>query len=159
MGNIMSHFSPMKQKLLLKYPKCQAVHIGGDGLLTFCDNAIRAEGADVIEFGKIDNREVSVDLHHGILGRNKRFKEWVNVEWNFQPTGVVCNRLRLADNWHNAMYWLEHQIEELGHFEMKLLLNALPTGLKKGGDWRDAHRHMIFLEVGGESITDSLKRR
>jgi len=115
-----------KIDILRKYPFCLVVTEGEDGRPVKCQR------------GHEGRQARSVDLHHGIIGKDKRFRKWLNVEINYQPACAYCNRERVADTYFNRMYWLEFQCRAKGRRLVRAWLDSVPKKKQLGVDWKDA---------------------
>lgn len=123
----------LKQELLKKYPKCQVKRIA-KGRLIKCI------------FGDNGEPAASVDLHHGIFGKDKRFRKHINVEQNYQPACPHCNGGKFADTYSNRKHWIEHQVELRGIDYMLEWLASFPEGKKRGQHWKEAYQILMELD-------------
>jgi hypothetical protein len=89
----------------------------------------------------------SKDLDHAILGRDKRFRKWLNVEWNYQACCDICNRHdKKADWYEERMEALERKVDMYGLEFIREKLDGIPDKKKLGLDWRDADIRIRELE-------------
>jgi hypothetical protein len=89
----------------------------------------------------------SKDLDHAILGRDKRFRKWLNVEWNYQACCAVCNRHdKKADWYEERMEALERKLNMYGYEYIRNKLDGIPDKKKLGMDWRDADVYLKNME-------------
>ena len=73
------------------------------------------------------------DMHHCIIPKNKRFKEWVKEQddWNLQPTCDDCNRwTRDADRMENRMHWLHVMVAFKGLRFIEERLDSAPQKMQ-----------------------------
>jgi hypothetical protein len=125
-----------KDDLLRIYPFCQVVTEGEKRKPVRCNRGHNGRPAR------------SIDLHHGIIGRDIRFEKELNVDVNYQPACLECNRERYADTYFNRMYWLEYQVRVFGFEYVRRWLNSIPDAKKVGGDWFEANERMNQLLFG-----------
>ena len=107
--------------MLQKYPRCQ-VYINVKGRPHQC-------------------RLTAEDMDHCIIRRNKKFEKYINsLEWNFQPSCIVCNRLTHAtDTAINRELWFEHQLKAYGVERIREDLERAPEKMKlHNTDYGDA---------------------
>lgn len=87
------------------------------------------------------------DWDHCILGRDKRFRKWLNRTWNYQACCTVCNRHdKRADKYEERMKAVERKVAEFGYEYIRARMDEIPDKKKLGRDWQEADRYLRELE-------------
>lgn len=98
---------------------------------------------EVIHDGRVCGRTAE-ELHHGVVPRDKRFRKYIDREWNAQPSCHICNFTRLADADENRLHFIREQLER--GYNIRAELDAFPEAKKRGSHWKRAKR-MVEDEI------------